>query len=424
MTESKKKPAAKDAGRNVLPFLGLCCGIGVSTIYYNQPLLLEMAASFHVESSHAGMVAVATQVGYAIGLLCFVPMGDIADRRGLMIRMYCAVAIALFLVSVAPTLPLLVLTSAVAGSLASVTHIALPIAPDLAPKGQRGRAIGIVMTGLLSGVLLGRTFAGWISEISHYFFSFAGWRTVFFVAAVVNALFVPAILKFMPPTPKRGNMRYADAMRSLWSVWREEPLLREACVMGGLIFAAFSSFWNTLAFLLGTHGLGAGVAGTFGLVGTAGALAASTAGRQSDRKGPRWVVSAGLSIFAIAFAGLWIIEGFHINLVLHLAIMAVCVILMDTGTQTVQIANQTRIFSLQPAARSRINTVYMVAYFTGGAIGSALSTIAWAHWHWNGVCAFVFGILALAALRHLTGDRSKYIPQRPSDPSLEMVLEG
>lgn len=424
MTASKNKPAAKDPGRSVLPFLGLCCGVGVSTIYYNQPLLLEMGSSFHVEAGHAGLVAVATQVGYAIGLLCFVPMGDIADRRALMVKMYSAVAVALLLVSLAPTLPLLIIASAIAGALASVTHIVLPMAPDLAPKNQRGRAIGVVMSGLLLGVLLARTFAGWISEISHHFFQFAGWRTVFFLAALINAAFIPAILHYMPAMPRRGNMHYLDAMRSLWTVLQEEPLLREACVMGALVFAAFSSFWNTLAFLLGTHGLGAGVAGSFGLVGTAGALVASIAGRQSDKKGPRWVLSIGLGIFATAFAGLWIIESFRAPILLHLAIMAICVILLDTGMQTLQIANQTRIFSLQPAARSRINTVYMVAYFTGGAIGSALSTLAWAHWHWNGVCGLVFGILALAAIRHLTGDRTKYRPQHPTDPAIDFVLEG
>ncbi len=420
MSSRKNPPSSKTQ----LPFLGLACGVGVSTIYYNQPLLLEMGHTFHVSEGKAGFVAVATQVGYAIGLLCFVPMGDIAERRGLMMKLYGAVSVALLLVSLAPTLPLLIAASAIAGALAAVTHIALPIAPDIAPKHMRGRAIGIVMSGLLLGVLLARTFAGWLNDLSHHLFPFASWRTVFFLAALLNAAFVPAMRRYMPNLPPKRKLSYADAMRSLYAVAHDEPLLREAAVTGALVFAAFSCFWNTLAFLLGTHGLGAGVAGTFGLVGTAGALVASFAGKKSDSHGPRWVLTGGLIVFACAYTGLWLNEAFRTPFALHLICMALCVILLDVGMQSVQIANQTRIFALLPEARSRINTVYMVAYFTGGAMGSTLSTIAWEHYRWNGVCILALGLLALALLRHLTGDRTKYKPLHPTDPNRDFVLEG
>ncbi len=257
----------------------MCCGVGVSTIYLCQPLLPDMARSFHASASQVGLVAVATQVGYAMGLLCFVPMGDIVERRSLMSKLYAAVAVALFLVALAPTLPLLIAASAIAGALACVTHIALPIAPDLASPKERGKAIGIVMTGLLLGVLLARTFAGWINDLAeHLTTRVAGWRVVFAAAGFVSALFAPAITKLMPVLPPKQKLNYGSAMRSLWTVFREEPLLRESCMMGALVFGSFSVFWNTLAFLLQTHGLGAGVAGSFGLVGAAGALVASVAG--------------------------------------------------------------------------------------------------------------------------------------------------
>jgi len=153
--------------------------------------------------------------------------------------------------------------------LASVTHIVLPIAPDLVSHEQRGRAIGIVMTGLLLGILLARTFAGWVSRIH-------GWRYVFVVAAVLNAAFVPLLWRVMPKLPPKQKLRYPEAMRSLWTLWRTQPLLRESCVLGALVFASFSCFWTTVAFLLDSHyGLGPGVAGTLGVVGAAGALVAT-----------------------------------------------------------------------------------------------------------------------------------------------------
>ena len=382
-----------------LPFLGLTCAVGVSSIYFNQPLLLEMGRTFHTDGGHTGFVSVATQVGYACGMLLFVPLGDVLERRLLMVRMYGAVALALLLVAISPSLAWLIAASALVGLLASVTHIVLPIAPDLVSNEQRGRAIGIVMTGLLLGILLARTFAGWVSKVH-------GWRWVFVVAAVVNACFVPLLWRKMPRLEPRQNLTYGAAMRSLWTLFRTQPLLRESCAIGALVFASFSCFWTTLAFLLDSHySLGAGVAGTFGVVGAAGALVAPFAGRASDKHGPRWVVAVGIATLAGSYLLLWVEEMVQIPTWLHLAGLVLGVVLLDCGAQMTQVANQTRIFGLVPSARSRLNTVYMVVYFSGASLGSALSTLAWVRWKWNGVCGLAIVFLALATLRHLTGTR-------------------
>ena len=397
-----------------LPFLGLACAVGVSTIYYNQPLLLEMGQSFHAHPGQIGFVAVATQIGYAVGLLCFVPLGDVLERRALMIRMYGAVAVALLLVGLAPTLTWLMVFSVIAGMLASVTHIVLPIAPDLVDDKQRGRAIGIVMTGLLLGILLARTFSGWVSRIH-------GWRTVFFVAAAINLMFVPLLWRVMPKLPPKQPLRYSEAMYSLWTLFRTQPLLRESCVLGALVFASFSCFWTTLAFLLDSHyGLGPGVAGTFGVVGAAGAMIAPVAGRFSDNHGPRWVLTLGGAILAASYVFLWIEEKAPVSMAFHLVALALGVIVLDVGAQMMQVANQTRIFGLVPSARSRLNTVYMTIYFTGAAAGSALSTIAWVHWKWNGVCGLALLFIGLAGLRHATGRRG----ERDQPASAEAVLHA
>jgi predicted MFS family arabinose efflux permease len=392
-TTSKSAPSAP------LSFLGLACAIGVSSLYYNQPLLLEMGSTYGATAGRTGFVAVATQIGYAVGLLFFVPLGDVLERRGLMMRLYGAVAVALLLVAAAPNLYLLIAGSVLIGMFGSVTHVVLPIAPDLVSHEQRGRAIGTVMTGLLLGILLARTFSGWVSRIH-------GWRWVFVVAAVLNAAFVPLMKRVMPELPPMQKLRYRDAMVSLWTLFRTQPLLRESCAIGALVFASFSCFWTTLAFLLHSHyGLGAGVAGTFGVVGAAGALIAPLAGKLADKHGSRWVISVGISLLAASYLLLWAEETAHLSTILHLVALAAGVVVLDMGAQMTQVANQTRIFGLVPSARSRLNTVYMTVYFSGAAVGSALATIAWVHWGWNGVCSLALGLITLAAIWHAMGHR-------------------
>lgn len=396
------------ASRAPLPFLGLACAVGVSTMYYNQPLLLEMGHTYGATAGRTGFVAVATQVGYAMGLLLFVPLGDLLERRALMMRMFGAVAVALVLVAFAPTLGWLIAGSVLIGLLASVTHVVLPIAPDLVSDEQRGRAIGIVMTGLLLGILLARTFAGWVSHIT-------GWRSVFLVAAIMNGAFVPLLWRVMPKLPPKQTLRYRDAMKSLWTLYRTQPLLRESSELGALVFASFSCFWTTLAFMLYSHyGLGAGVAGTFGVVGAAGAMVAPIAGRLSDKHGSRWVVSVGMSLLGVSYLLLWGEESARLSTVFHLVLLVVGVVVLDMGAQMTQVANQTRIFGLDASARSRLNTVYMTVYFSGAAVGSALATLAWVHWQWTGVSVLALGLIGLAFARHAMGDKSggRYEPRQ------------
>ncbi|HEY0264757.1 MAG TPA: MFS transporter [Granulicella sp.] len=407
-----KSKSTVHAPRTPLPFLGLACGVGVSTIYYNQPLLLEMGHSYGATAGHTGFVAVATQVGYAAGLLLFVPLGDVLERRSLMMKMYAAVTLALLLIAGAPNLGWLITASCLAGAMAAVTHIVLPIAPDMVEERERGRAIGIVMMGLLLGVLLARTFSGWLTR-------FHGWRFVFAAAAVMNAAFVPMLWKLMPKLPPKHAVRYGEAMRSLWTLWQSKVLLRESCVIGGLVFAAFSCFWTTLAFFLDSrYKLGPGVAGSFGLVGAAGALVAPVAGRLSDRHGSRYVVGLGGGIMSAAFVAMWLAEKFQLPVAAHVALLAANVLVLDMGMQAVQVANQTRIFGLVPSARSRLNTVYMTVYFTGGAVGSALATVAWVHWQWSGVCGLALLLMGLAGARHLAG-RGDAAP--PASESITVV---
>ena len=395
-----------------LAFLGLCCGVSVSTIYLCQPLLPQMGATFGASAAAAGQVGVATQVGYALGMLTLVPMGDARERRGLILKMFAAVSIALLLQACSPSLPLLLLLSACAGACASVTHMVLPIAPDLAAPNERGRAVGIVMTGLLMGVLLARTFAGWLSELTEHFTTrIASWRVVLLVASLASAALLPAIRRKMPELPPKQRLSYLETIQSLWTLLRAEPLLRESCVLGALCFGTFSAFWNTLAFVLQQHGMGAGVTGSFGLVGAAGTLIAAYAGRLSDRRGPRYVITIALGLMAVSFLGIYLTERFaqhaqaagHFHAWTYLLTLGGMVVLLDVGLQGLQLGNQTRNFALQPAARTRINTLYMTAYFIGGAIASAASTVLWERFGIAGVSALEGVLVLLAIVRHTTG---------------------
>jgi predicted MFS family arabinose efflux permease len=391
------KPQRAMSGGWVLPFLGVACAVGVGSIYYNQPLLLVMGETFHRDARAMEWVAVATQMGYAAGILCFVPLGDVAERRALMMRMYGAVSVALLLAALARGLTWMIVASVLVGLMASVTHIVVPMAPDMVSHAKRGKAIGTVMTGLLLGILLARSFAGWVAKIN-------GWRTVYLVAALLNLAFVPIMFRVMPRMEPRESLTYKNTMRSLWTLFRTEPLLREAGMLGALTFASFSCFWTVLAYLLDSHyGMGPGVAGTFGLVGAAGALVAPFAGWLADKRGTRFVVTVAGAVLTASFLWLWWEERLRVSTTWHMSALVFGVVALDLGQQMMQVGNQTRIFGLGSQVRSRLNTIYMVMYFLGGALGSALSGWAWSLWGWNGVSALALLFIAAAALRHITG---------------------
>ncbi len=383
--------------QRLIPLFGLACGITVSSLYFNQPLLIEMARSLHVTEAAMSHVAVAAQAGYAAGLLFFVPLGDVLERRSLILKMIAGLILAMLVTAAVPSLLPMVLATILIGLMSAVTHVMLPIAPEIATPANAGRAVGSVMTGLLLGILLGRTFSGWIGE-------WLNWRAVFLIAAVICGALALFLRKALPALPPRTPLPYGEALRSLWTLVRTQPLLVESATVGGLVFASFSCFWTTLVFLLGSshYHLGAGVAGSFGVLGAIGASVAPIAGRLADRHGSRWVISVALVLLILSWGVTWVF-GYSI------AGLIVGVLLMDAGAQTSQVGNQTRIFSLAHCpgsafgARSRINTVYMTSYFCFGALGSYLSAHAWQRWQWPGVCGLAMLLLTLAAARHAYG---------------------
>jgi predicted MFS family arabinose efflux permease len=362
----------------------------VANIYYNQPLLAAIGRTFHIPDSQASLVATATQVGYTLGMLLVVPLGDMLERKNLMLWMLLGAAICLGAAAFAPSFLLLAVASVLLGICSSVPQLLLPMAASLAPEADRGRIVGRIMSGLLIGILLSRTVSGYVG-------AHLGWRTVFEGAAALMLALAGLLAWRLPRDRPSFQGSYASLMQSLITLIRELPPLRRSALVGAGIFAAFSVFWTTLAFYLEgpAYHYGSDVAGFFGLVGAVGALAAPLAGKAADTKGPRFAITVGILLALASFVLLGVGGGYLAGLVLG-------VILLDVGVQSAHISNQTLVFSLRPEARSRLNTVYMTGYFTGGSLGSVVGGLAWTHYGWPGVCAVgaLFVALALAAHRY------------------------
>jgi predicted MFS family arabinose efflux permease len=395
----QKEPAAAPkasghrGGAPPLSLLAITAGAAVANLYYNQPLLPEIGRSFGVADGRTGFVSTATQTGYAIGLLLFVPLGDVLERRRLMIVLLVAVALSLTGAAAAPSLLIMVVASLAIGVTTVVPQLVIPFAAGLAEPEQRGRTVGQIMGGLLIGILAARVVAGVIGAA-------LGWRAMFAIAAALMLLLALVLAWVLPPSPPPTQMSYPALLRSLWTLVRSEPVVRDAAVIGALVFLAFSAFWTTLAFRLELAPLhyGSSVAGMFGLVGIVGASAAPLVGRLADRRTPRSTVGLGLIVIGVSFL-LFLFAG-------HTLVGLVGgVIVLDAGTQTVGVSNQARIYSLPELLHNRLNTIYMVTYFVGGSVGSALGVWAWRLWRWTGVCTVGIAALVLAGIVYDIGRR-------------------
>ncbi|HEX3015903.1 MAG TPA: MFS transporter [Desulfobacteria bacterium] len=375
--------------------MAIACGISVANLYYSQPLLADIGRTFETGANQVGVVSMLTQVGYALGMLFFIPLGDIRERRRLIVGLSTAVSLALVGVALAQNIVWLALASLVVGITTVVPQVIVPFAADLAVAQERGKVVGSVMSGLLVGILLARTVSGFIGN-------WFGWRAMYWLAAILMLLLAICLRMLLPKNEPNIALPYRELMQSVWTVAKQQPMLWEASLMGGALFGAFSVFWTTLAFFLEypPYHFGSNIVGLFGLVGVVGASVAPFSGRMADRWGARSVAGIATVITLIAYLVLWSSGQRLWGLVLG-------VILLDAGIQGAQISNQATIFSLVPEASNRINTVYMVSYFIGGALGSSLGAAAWSAGKWSGVCILGIGMTVLALITWLMGRTSR-----------------
>jgi len=368
--------------------MAVVCGVSVANLYYIQPLEGQITCTYHITQGMAGIATMLTQVGYALGLLFFVPLGDICERRSLILRMLRFVTVFLLVAAWSPVYSILLIAVLSVGITTIVPQLIVPYAAHLARPEEQGKIIGDVMSGLLIGILLSRTFSGFLGSIF-------GWRVVYLFAAAFIIFLSILIRCFFPKSPSSSRMSYGELLKSLPGLIKKERCLREASINGFFMFGSFSAFWASLVFFLesSNYNMGAREAGLFGLAGAAGAFIAPLVGKTADRKSPRFTVGIGVTLSTIAYL-CYTFLGFH------LWGLIVGVIVLDLGNQCSQISNMARVQALGNEVRSRNNTVYMFSYFLGGSTGSFLGTLFWQYFGWYGVCGVGLALLAAALITH------------------------
>jgi predicted MFS family arabinose efflux permease len=377
---------------SLLWVMAIATGLIVANLYYNQPLLDDMARTFHVGSGKAGQVGGLTQLGYATGMLFIAPLADMMRRKKLILMCLALATFALVFVGMSPGINLLIIASYFVGIFSLIPQLLVPMTAHLAKPEERGSKIGFVMSGLLLGILLSRTISGFVG--AHF-----GWRAMFYIAAGIMVVIWLLLFFLLPEVEPEYNGTYKALMRSMVTLVKEEPALRVASIRGALCFACFSAFWVTLTFLLRENfNKGSDIAGLFGLVGAAGALAAGFMGKLSDKMDAYKLSLLTLLLIVVSFIGF--IFSAH-----SIWGLVVWVIVLDMGVQATHISNQSLIFALRPEARNRINTIYMVTYFIGGGIGTYLASQAWVRYKWTGVCILGIALSSIAVIVHLFSHR-------------------
>jgi len=395
-------PAAPPAGspgssptlsRPLILLIAVACGVAVANVYFPQAVSPLIAKNLHVSPASAAVVVTCAQLGYATGIFFLVPLGDRLRHRKLIPTLLLITCAGLVLAGTATGLPVLAATSALVGLTTVVPQILIPMAAGLTEPERRGAVTGTLLSGLIGGILLARTFSGTLGQ-------WFGWRAPYLVAAALILVLALTLATALPETTPTSSQRYPALLAASWQLLRTEPLLRRSCQYQVLVFAAFSAAWTALALLVtgSRYNLGTPAVGVLALVGAGSMLATPIAGRRTDSNGPD-AVNLVCMLGAIA-AGALLLVG-RLGGAVGLVGLGAGMLLLDVAMQSGQVANQARIFALRPEARARLNTAYMTCAFLGGSAGSWLGVRAYSTFGWNGVCALVMVLAGLALVRHL-----------------------
>lgn len=409
-------PGSGELGRGTLLVMAVACGLSVAGNYFAQPLLGVIGREMHMGTAVSALVVTAAQLGYALGLILLLPLGDLLERRRLAVALCAATAVFLLVTAIAPNTTVLLIGTALTGLTSVAAQVIVPYAATLAAPEKRGRTVGTVMTGLLLGILLARTAAGLLSDLG-------SWRTVYWVNAVLMAAMAVLLRCALPRLRTDAGLGYPKLLGSTFALFAREPVLRWRAALGALSFATFSVLWTALAFLLSgpAYGWSESAIGLLGLLGAAGSLAASVTGRLADRGLVHHVTGTG----AVLLLGSWALlalggSGGHWSLAALLA----GILVLDAAVQGVQISNQNLVYAVRPEARNRLNSAYMTSYFAGGALGSALTSATWGAAGWTGVCTLGAGLSAVLAATWLAERRCRNRTVPAADPAPRGALAG
>ena len=369
--------------RALIPLLALACGLTVANLYYSQPLLDLIADAFGVSEGAATVVVTLTQIGYALGLLLLLPLGDLVENRRLTTRLLLGTAASLLVAGLAPAYPIFLVFSVLIGVTSVVAQILVPFAAHLAPPEQRGAIVGKVMSGLLLGILLARTVSSFVGGLW-------GWRAIYFISAAMMLALAVVLYRILPRRLPEHTAGYGSLLRTVADLARTEPALRRRALCQALLFGAFSAFWTAIAYeLIDEHGFNQSQIAVFALIGAGGAAAAPIAGKLADRGYGSW--GSGAALLLAALMAVLAAAGHRSVIVLALA-----GVLLDFAVQAHQVMSQHEIYALRADARARINTVFMTTVFTGGALSSALTGILHHRYGWTGACLLAAACAAAA----------------------------
>lgn len=375
--------------RRTILLMAVVTGVIVANLNFIQPIENLIATDFQLSKAVVGVLAMVTQLGYAFGLLLIVPLGDIFDRYHLIQVMMVLSIGSLLLAYWAPNAGVFAVATTLVGITSVAPQIIIPYAGYLAPTLQRGKVLGIVLSGLLTGILLSRSFSGLLG-------SWLPWQDIYLIAAGIDLIFL-LIVHYRLPHDARGhqNLRYWPVIRTLPRLFLRQRALRGSAINGFCLFGMSNVLWSTLAFYLAAqYHLGSNVAGLLGLLGIAGVLAAPMIGTLVDQRSPRLTIGLSMLFSGIAFVIFWGLGAWMIGLI-------VGIVLLDLGTQFSQVSNQAIVQSLNRQASSRNNSVFMFSYFLGGSVGTLSATWAWSQAGWLGVCGVAAVFLILAVIGHL-----------------------
>ncbi|CAG8865309.1 putative transporter [Pseudomonas fluorescens] len=388
--------------RALILLMATATGLAVASNYYAQPLLHSIAEYFGLSTASAGSIVIAAQLSYGAGLLLLAPLGDMFEQRRLIVSMIVISTLGLLISAFSPSLPWLILGTLLTGLFSVVAQILVPMAAALSAPEQRGRTVGTLMSGLLLGILLARTAAGFMTELG-------GWRSIYLLAAGLMALCAIALYRNLPEHHQNAGLKYPALIASVFRLFIDEPVLRLRSLLGLLSFCLFALFWTPLAFLLARepYQYSDAVIGLFGLAGAAGALSANWAGRLADRGKGSLGTTVGLVVLLLS----WVPLAFAQH---SLMALLVGVLLLDLAVQLVHVSNQNAVIALKPEARTRLNAGYITCYFIGGAIGSLLGTQLFQRHGWMGivVAGLVIGAVALGVWGIALGRRSARLVSR------------